>query len=202
MKNHIKSFARNTGLMPTAKLIKRIIGYKVPTGYYSSLKLYLFNNLITFFPSHPVRTQYLKKVLGIKIGRATFIHMGAKFDGDIRIGKNSVIGRGCVFQGNITIKDNVSITAETYIFTSSHHLDSPMFEGSHNKVIIEDFAWIGARAMILPGVRIGKGAVLGASSTATKEIPDYEVYAGIPAKKVGTRNSKLNYRLNYYPFWA
>ena len=71
----------------------------------------------------------------------------------------------------------------------------------YKPVVIEDYAWIGARAMILPGVKIGKGAILGAASTATKDIPDFHVFAGTPAKKIGERNVNLTYRLKYFPFF-
>jgi len=57
--------------------------------------------------------------------------------------------------------------------------------------------------MILPGVRIGKGAVLGAASTATKDIPDYSIFAGAPAKEIGKRSELLEYTLSdiYSPFF-
>lgn len=167
----------------------------------SALKLYFFNDLLTFFPNHPIRVFYLKNILGIKIGRSCFIHMGARFDGNISIGNNSVIGRNCVLLGDITIKNNVSITAESYIFTSSHMINSPTFATLKKSIIIEDYVWIGARAMILPGIRIGKGAVLGAASTATKDIPDYSIFAGAPAKEIGKRSGTLEYELDYFPFF-
>ena len=69
------------------------------------------------------------------------------------------------------------------------------------KVVIEDYAWIGARAMILPGVTIGKGAVLGASAVATKNVPEYSIFAGIPAKQIGIRSRELRYQLNYSPYF-
>ena len=103
--------------------------------------------------------------------------------------------------GDITIKDNVSITAQTYIFTASHYKDSPSFEGYSLPVVIEDYAWIGARAMVLPGIRIGKGAILGAASTATKNIPDYMICVGTPAKQVSIRSDILGYKLVYLPYF-
>jgi acetyltransferase-like isoleucine patch superfamily enzyme len=174
--------------------------------FLQALKFYSFNNLITFFPNNKVRRSYLKNVLGIKIGKLCFIHMGVRISGNIsygyvNIGDNSVIGRNCVLQGDITIKNNVSITAETYIFASSHIIDSPTFDTFCEPVIIEDYVWIGARAMILPGVRIGKGAILGAASTATKDIPSYTIYAGTPAKEIGKRSELLEYTLCYSPFF-
>ena len=166
-----------------------------------SLKSYFFNGFLTYFPNHYIRVFYLKNVIGIKIGKSCFIHMGARFGGNINIENNSVIGRNCVLLGDITIKNNVSITAETYIFTSSHITNSPTFACFNKPVIIEDYAWIGARAMILPGVRIGKGAILGAASTATKDIPEYSIFAGVPAKEIGKRLELLEYTLVYSPYF-
>lgn len=162
---------------------------------------YLYNHLITHIPSHVVRRFYLKNIMGIKIGRKTFVHMGCIFYSNVKIGNNSVIGRQCHLLGDITIGDNVSITAQTYIFSASHDKDSPSFESYDRKVVIEDYVWVGARAMILPGVRLGKGSILGAASTATKNIPSYEVWVGSPAKKVNIRSKNLEYELNYFPYF-
>jgi maltose O-acetyltransferase len=148
-----------------------------------------------------LRVSYLRHVLGIEIGEAVFIHMGARIGGKISVGSHSVIGRNCVLMGDITIGANVSITAETYIFTSSHIVNDASFACFYKTVVIEDYAWIGARAMILPGVRIGKGAVLAAASTATTDIPSYAIFAGSPAREVGARSPDLRYQLNYHPWF-
>lgn len=162
---------------------------------------YLFNCWITFFPIYLVRKFYLKNIMRIKIGEQSFIHMGCIFYSNVVIGNNSVIGRQCHLLGDITIKDNVSITAQTYIITATHYKNSPAFEGYSIPVVIEDYAWIGARAMILPGVRIGKGAILGAASTATKNIPDYAIFVGTPAEQIGNRSKILEYKLVYFPYF-
>lgn len=169
--------------------------------FFQGLKFYLYNNLVSYLPIHLVRNLFLRHILGIKIGKFSFVHMGSRFQGTISIGNHSVIGRNCVLLGDITIKNNVSITAETYIFTSSHIVNSAYFECFYTKVVIEDYAWIGARAMILPGVRIGKGAILGAMSIATKNIPDYSIFAGNPAKEIGQREKELAYKLAYSPYF-
>ncbi len=162
---------------------------------------YFFNCVVTFFPAYWLRLLYLRYMLRIPVGRGTFIHMGTRFEGDISIGDHSVIGRKCVVMGSVTIKNNVSITAETYIFTTSHLANDPDFRCYYTSVLIEDYAWIGARAMINPGVTIGKGAILGSTSLATKSIPDYEIFAGIPARRIGVRTKDLRYVLNYRPFF-
>jgi len=164
---------------------------------------YFFNYFLTFFPSHSLRVFYLRNIIRIFIGHDVFIHLGCFFEGNnIIIGNNTVIGRNCYLGGSggrLTIGNNVSITAQTYIFCATHLTNSPTFECIWRDVVIEDYVFIGARAMILPGVKIGRGAILGAASTATKDIPDYSVYAGAPAKEVGQRNQQLTYELKYHP---
>jgi acetyltransferase-like isoleucine patch superfamily enzyme len=59
-------------------------------------------------------------------------------------------------------------------------------EGKKQSIIIEDHAWVATRAMVLKGVRIGKGAVVAAGSVVTKDVPDYTVVAGVPARIVKT----------------
>jgi maltose O-acetyltransferase len=181
--------------------IKQIrLEYYLVTIYYSFVE-YGFNNIITFLPIHLVRISYLKYILKIKIGIKTFIHMGVRFDRKVQIGQNSVIGRNCILHGDILIGNNVSITAETYIFSSSHIVNDPYFNCFYKRVIIEDFVWIGARAMILPGVILSKGSVVGANSTVTKNVEEYSIVIGSPAREVSKRCSNLLYNLNYFPFF-
>jgi len=199
IKNQIKFFIRKLGLMPLALVIMN--APKEIRVFSKSFIFYIFNYWLTFLPIYWVRKIYLKNLMGTKIGKNSFIHMGCIFYSNVIIGKNSVIGRQCHLLGNIIIKDNVSITAQTYIFSSSHLKDSPTFEAYTKPVVIEDYVWIGARAMILPGIKLGKGAVLGAASTATKDIADYSVCVGSPAKKIGKRSEMLDYKLLYFPYF-
>ena len=199
IKNQLKHRIEKFRLLPLARLVVNSPNeIKV---IYQAFIFYIFNSWLTFLPIYWVRKFYLQNILGIKIGKQSFIHMGCIFDANVKIGNNSVIGRQCHLLGDITIKDNVSITAQTYIFASSHYKDSPIFEAYCSPVVIEDYAWVGARAMILPGVRIGKGGILGAASTATRSVADYSICVGSPAKHVGSRSDKLNYNLVYFPYF-
>lgn len=204
MKEKIKKILIRLGLLLFVKKFFKMVLLN-DLGSVVGFKYYFYNHWITNLPNHSLRIFYLRHVIGIQIGQECFIHMGCFFEGNnIFIGNNTVIGRNCYLGGSggtLTIKNNVSITAQTYIFCATHLTNSSTFECTHKDVIIEDYAFIGARAMILPGVRIGKGAILGAASTATKNIPDYSVYAGAPAKEVGKRNQNLIYKLQYSPFF-
>jgi maltose O-acetyltransferase len=82
---------------------------------------------------------------------------------------------------------------EVIVLTVSHkydRLDIPMRQQGHNKpepVIIGDDVWIGTRAIIMPGISVGKGAIIGASSVVTKDVPEYAIVCGNPAKVVKSR---------------
>jgi acetyltransferase-like isoleucine patch superfamily enzyme len=68
-------------------------------------------------------------------------------------------------------------------------------------VRIGDYAWLGARALILPGVELGEGAVVGAGSVVTKAVAPYAIVAGSPAKPIGERPRGLRYTLAYFPLF-
>lgn len=93
-----------------------------------------------------------------------------------------------VYPELITIGDRVAITTGTKILT--HYLD-PSKPGVHfrsGEVIIEDEVFIGMNTIICNSVKIGRGAIIGAGSVVTKDIPPYEVWAGNPAKFIKKRN--------------
>lgn len=98
--------------------------------------------------------------------------------------------------GSVTIGEYFHTGRGLTIFSSNHIYDNnnfiPYDKTSENKaVIIKDFVWIGANVTILPGVTIGEGAVIGAGSVVTKNIPNYAIAAGNPAKVIKYRNIKL-----------
>lgn len=173
--------------------------------FITALKFYLYNSYITNFPSYRIRRFYLRHLLRIIIGQNTAIHMGCFFTGNnIRIGSNTVINRKCYLDGRaakLTIGNNVSISPEAYLLTMSHYSQSEKFEAYSSDVIIEDYVWIGSRAMVLPGVTLKKGSVLGAMSLANKDIPPFSIASGTPAIVIGNRTDKLEYELNYFPYF-
>lgn len=68
-------------------------------------------------------------------------------------------------------------------------------------VVIEDHVWIASRVTILPGVHIGRGAVIAAGAVVSKDVPALEIWGGVPARKIGVRNNKLEYENNYSPWF-
>lgn len=165
---------------------------------------YLYNSWVTHIPSYRIRHAYLARILGLKLGRGVAVHMGCFVTGRrIAIGDHTVINRRCHLDGrrSLSIGRNVSISPECYIVTLDHRTDSPDFATVEGPVAIGDYAWIGARAMILPGVELGEGAVAGAGAVVTKSVPPYAVVAGVPAKPIGERARGLRYTLSYFPYY-
>lgn len=108
---------------------------------------------------------------------------------NLTIGANSGIGQDCKLncEEEIVIGERVLIGPEVLIFTSNHIWDKnkKTYFGqgmTRKKVIIEDDVWIGARSIILPGILVGKGATIAAGSIVTKNVEDYAVVGGSPAK--------------------
>ena len=122
---------------------------------------------------------------GFKISKAS----------NITIGEYSVIGHNITLDGRngIYIGRNVNISSEVMIWTRQHDYNDPKFKIVGEKVIIEDYVWISARAIILPGVKIGKGAVIAAGSVVTKTVEPYSIMAGVPAKIIGKRDKDMKY---------
>lgn len=159
-----------------------------------------FVHLVGHIPSHIIR-KIVYKSAGMNISMKSTIHMYARFYNTrgITIGQDTIIGEKCVLDGrsNIIIGNHVDIASEVMIYNAQHDMNADDF-AAHTlaDVTIQDYVFIGPRAIILPGVTVGKGAVVGAGAVVTKDIPPYALAAGVPAKIIGERrNKKLTYTL-------
>lgn len=112
---------------------------------------------------------------------------------NIKLGDYSGIGRNSYISDHVKIGKYVMMGPDCLIYTRNHQfsdVENPMcFQGfqDYKMVIIEDDVWIGGRVIILPGVKIGKGSIIGAGSVVTKDVDAYSIVAGNPAKIIGTR---------------
>lgn len=104
---------------------------------------------------------------------------------NVKIGRNVFINSNVLFmaRGGITIEDDVQIAANTQLISNNHDPYERMVL-TCKPVLIKKGAWIGAGATILPGVCVGKYAIVGAGSVVTKDVPDYAVAVGNPAKVI------------------
>lgn len=158
-----------------------------------------FLHLVGFIPSHYIR-RFFYRFSGIKIGKGSAIHMGARFydPRNIQIGEDSIIGEGVVLDGRdkLIIGNHVDIASEVMIYNSEHDIHDDNFRAIYAPVVIEDYVFIGPRAIIQPGIKIAKGAVVAAGAVITKNVLEYSIVGGVPAKVIGERKIKdLNYKL-------
>jgi acetyltransferase-like isoleucine patch superfamily enzyme len=169
-----------------------------------ALTFYCYNAFVSHVPLYCLRHWYLRYVLRIRLGRDSAIHMGCFVTGSaIVIGRGTVVNRNTYLdgRGKLTIGDNVSISPGAYILSLDHDPQSGSFEAFPGPVCIEDYAWIGARAMILPSVTVRKGAVVGAGAVVTKNVEERSIVAGVPAKPIGSRTGDLHYSPRYFPYF-
>jgi acetyltransferase-like isoleucine patch superfamily enzyme len=163
--------------------------------------LFVTNQIVPHVPSRRFRLAFYRRVLKFEIGRGSYVFMGARFASrhGFAMGEDTVLNENCRLdnRGRITIGNHVSISAETTILTADHDVQSPRFTGRERPVTIGDYVFLGTRCMIMPGVTIGRGAVVGAGSVVTRDVPDYAIVAGIPAKVIGQRNPDFSYRHDY-----
>jgi maltose O-acetyltransferase len=128
--------------------------------------------------------------------------MGAWIEGyRISIGRDTSIGRNALLDGRdqLTIGKHVSISPDVQLITGSHDVCSKDFAFKSAPIVIEDFVWIGSRSMVLPGVRIGTGAVVAAGAVVTKDVEAFSIVGGVPARRIGDRPRDLNYELKWQP---
>jgi maltose O-acetyltransferase len=136
----------------------------------------------------------------MKIGRRSTIHMWANFfqPKNIKIGEGSIVGDHVFLDGRakLTIGSHVDIASHVSIYNSEHDIEAEDFSAREEFVEIDDYVFIGPRAIILPGVKVGKGAIIAAGAVVSKDVPDFMIMGGVPAKTIGERKNKnLKYRL-------
>lgn len=155
--------------------------------------------LVGLVPFHLFRL-LVYKMAGMKIGRGSRIHTGARFfyPGNIKIGEGSILGDNIFLDGRekLIIGNHVDIASSVMIYNSEHDINSADFHAVSAPVEIGDYVFIGPRAIILPGVKIGRGAVVAAGAVVTKDVEEFKIVAGVPATVIGERKLQdLHYKL-------
>ncbi len=176
-----------------AKALARVLNW------YWDAELALLHYVSEHVPFASLR-HALFKLSGLAMGSGSTIHMGVRFFAPrgIVIGQDTKIGFCSFLDGRAPLKigDHVDIASEVMIYNSEHDLAAEDFVASTGAVDIGDYVFIGPRAIILPGVTIGRGAVVAAGAVVTKDVADYAIVGGVPAKVIGERTSRnLHYRL-------
>lgn len=167
---------------------------------------YATNHIVNRVPSYRARHAWYQRIVGVEIGPDAAVQLGCHLwtygPGQVRrdhvsIGARSIVNRDCCIDARapLRIGDDVSISAEVAILTTEHDMNDAAFALVGKPVVIEDHVWIGMRATLLPGVRIGRGAVVAAGAVVTRDVPPLQVVAGVPARQVGTRAIDPDYHL-------
>ena len=168
-----------------------------------SMLAYAYDHGIAKVPSRRLRAFWLRHALEA-MGTGTSVQMGCRFLNPRRValGERNVINFGCLLDGRkfrIRTGSDVSVGPEATILTLGHDPQSPDFDDRGGDVTIGDRAWIGFRAIVMPGITIGEGAVVGAGAVVTKDVEAYSIVAGNPARQIGQRNPALSYHLKFDP---
>lgn len=168
------------------KIIGRILYYSI--GIHLPMSFSRFS-----LGSRKFRQLCAKLVLGERCGKWINIEKGVHFGDGLTIGNGSGIGANSNIPSDVVIGENVMMGQDVLMFTSNHRTDSieiPMGAQGMTEsktIVIGNDVWIGARVTILPGVHIGNGCVIGAGAVVTKDVPDYQIWGGNPARFLKSR---------------
>jgi acetyltransferase-like isoleucine patch superfamily enzyme len=167
-------------------------------GKFKGSCLFILCGAIAVLPFHFLRITLLR-ILKAKIGKRVGLYRGfeVRAPWKMKIGNNTIIGHKAMLDARmgLYIGNNVNLSNEVMIWTLHHDYNSPDFAQTGAQVTIDDYAWICSRAIILPGVHIGKGAVVAAGAVVTRDVAPFTVVGGTPAKKIADRNRDLSYNL-------
>ena len=195
MEKSIYGFARDN--------LKRIAplrsAYRWWVGVWGDLRLFLLT-AAGYIPSHSFRNLYYRRS-GVRLAPSSSLHWRARFfcPEGLSVGDHCTLGNDGFYDGRagITIGSCVNIAAEVRIYTREHDIDSPDFAECGGPVVIEDYVYIGTRVTILPGVKIGRGAVVASGAVVTRDVPPFMLVGGVPAKIIRERSHDLRYKLGY-----
>ncbi len=148
--------------------------------YYTNILL--FRNSLLPFTSFKV---FILRLFGAKIGKRCYIKPGVniKYPWFLELGDNVGLGENVWIDNLAPVRmgDNVTVSQGALLQTGNHNYKSRSFSLMLGEIHLEDGAWVGAKAIVGPGVHIRKNAILSLGSITTKDLEESGIYAGIPA---------------------
>lgn len=168
-------------------------------------------NAMNFYRAWAKRIFTFKEVIERNSRRTKLIKNGATIDqtaeigivtaygnkANLIIGPNSFLGRvEIALHDQIIIGTNVCINDGVKLISASHNINDPFWGVVRKPIIINDFVWIATNAIILPGVTIGKGAVIGAGAVVSKSVEPFAIMVGNPARPLTKKRDTI---LKYNP---
>jgi len=195
---NIKVFLKKSALYGSYRKLASWYSMKVKTPL-SMIWIRLFNKV----PSKHFRRFCLNCYKNVSISKGVAIYSGFQWwKGELRIGGGSSVGFDNHFdcRRGIVIGSNVDTATGVMIWSLHHDYNDEQFSCRGGKVTIGDYCWLGSRCIILPGVKIGEGAVVAAGAVVTKDVEPWTVVGGVPAKPIAKREKKT---YNYHPaeYW-
>src|SRR5262245_5914913 len=135
----------------------------------------------------------LLRVFGATIGPKNFIYPSARIFAPWLMKTEAVvtIGRGAEIYnpGGVILAHHSIVSQNAYLCGASHDYDAPEFPFQSKPIVLGPYSWIGARAIVLPGVTMGEGSVLGAGAVTARSLDSWWVYAGNPARRIKPRRN-------------
>ena len=163
-----------------------------------------FVEALGWIPFHNLRLIGYQHVAHVRIGQHTSLHRGCRFyrASGVTVGEHSIVNRDVLLDGRmgLSIGCNVSISEGVAIFTLEHDPNSPTFADRGAPVVIHDRVFVGARAILLPGITLGEGSVVAAGAVVSHDVAPYTIVGGVPARPIGQRRQDLDYTLDYRKF--
>ena len=136
---------------------------------------------------------FILKLFGANISGIPFVHSAVKIQipWHLTMKHRSCLGdRSNAYSlGKIEVLEGATVAQEAYLCTGTHDFKDPSLQLITKPITIGKHSFIGARAMILPGISIGEQAIVGAMSVVSKDVPDHQIVAGNPAKNIGERST-------------
>ena len=168
------------GYYPGAGVLKRVAWYAVNALLFDSWLLPL---------SRPKCA--LLRLFGARVGRGVVIkpRVNIKYPWHLRLGSHVWLGEGVWIDSlaQVSIGDHVCVSQDAYLLTGNHDYRDPRFGLRVDAIVIEDGAWVGARALVCPGARVRRGAVLAAGAVLSGTAEPGGVYQGNPARRTRER---------------